>query len=377
MTKLKRKTFWKLVLIVLGVFLFLAGLGIELLFVKICGLLIAVLLLALVWVWKRKLKLPPGIILYVLFLLAFEASLIWSRNRGVTAGHLASFIAGGLFWIAFYNLSSEFSRWLDKIIVILGLVFGGMFIVNHYFGEVLVRPWSLYLPYTHYLNHNNIGDLWALVLTIVAFYLIGKPKNLWCWGLVSLGFYFLAMSQSRSAYVALAVGVIYLAKSQGWTAKYRKILTVFVFLTLALFLFIGGQKSILFSRQYYLQALLGLIHNPFGVGVGNFGVISLDSANHIWGLSGYSSVVHNIVLEIIAGMGVLGVVFVVWLIKRLLELWYREDQQNLIYRAAFFALTANLFFHSAYFVPTMLWLWFMVLGLAQGKPKKNKKLEMY
>lgn len=227
MTKLKRKTFWKLVLIVLGVFLFLAGLGIELLFVKICGLLIAVLLLSLAKVWKRKLKLPPGIILYVLFLIAFEASLIWSRNRGVTAGHLVSFIAGGLFWIAFYNLSSEFSRWLDKIIVILGLVFGGMFIVNHYFGEVLIRPWSLYLPYTHYLNHNNIGDLWALVLTIVAFYLIGKPKNFWYWGLVSLGFYFLAMSQSRSAYVALAVGVIYLAKSQGWTAKYMSIVLPF------------------------------------------------------------------------------------------------------------------------------------------------------
>jgi hypothetical protein len=65
MTKLKRKTFWKLVLIVLGVFLFLAGLGIELLFVKIYGLVVAVLLLSLVWIWKRKLKLPPGIILYL------------------------------------------------------------------------------------------------------------------------------------------------------------------------------------------------------------------------------------------------------------------------------------------------------------------------
>lgn len=362
--QLKGNFFGKFTLVLLGIFLFLAGLGIELLSIKICGLLIAVLLLGLAWTWKRKLKLPPGIILYVLFLLAFEASLIWSRNRGVTADHLVSFIAGGLFWVVFYNLSNELSSRLDKVIIALGIAFGGMFIASHYFGETPIRPWSLYLPYTGYLNHNNIGDFWALVLVIVSFYLIKKPKSFLYWGLVPLGFYFLAMSQSRSAYIALLVGIVYLFKSQGWTAKYRKILTVFVFLTLALFLFIGSQKSLLFNRQYYLQALLGLIHNPFGVGVGNFAVISLDPANHIWGLSNFSSVAHSIVLEIIAGMGVLGAVFVAWLVKRLLELWHREDQQNLIYRAAFFALTANLFFHSTYFVPTMLWLWFMVLGLA-------------
>jgi hypothetical protein len=358
------KNFWKLVLIVLGVFLFLAGLGIELLFVKICGLLIAVLLLSLVWIWKRKLKLPPGIILYLLFLLAFEASLIWSRNRGITAGHLVSFIAGGLFWIAFYNLSDEFGSWLDKVIIALGIAFGGMFIASHYFGETPIRPWSLYLPYTAYFNHNNIGDFWALVLVVVSFYLIKKPKSFLYWGLVPLGFYFLAMSQSRSAYIALLVGIVYLFKSQGWITKYKKIFTVLVFSTLALFLFIGSQKSILLSRQYYLQGLMGLIHNPFGVGMGNFSIISLDPANHLWGLSAYSSVAHNLILEVAAGMGLLGIFFVVWWVRRLVELWDRKDKKNLIYRTAFFTLTANLFFHSTYFVPTMLWLWFMTLGLA-------------
>ena len=172
-----QELFWKLVLVLLCVFLFLAGLGVELFFIKISGLLVGMLLLGLAWLWKRKLKLPAGIVLYALFLLAFELSLFWSRNRVVSIEYLVLFISGGFFWVAFYNLSSEFSPWLDKIIVILGLVFGGMFIVNHYFGEVLIRPWSLYLPYTNYLNHNNIGDLWALVLTITAFYLIGKSKS--------------------------------------------------------------------------------------------------------------------------------------------------------------------------------------------------------
>lgn len=369
MTKLKRKTFWKLVLIVLGVFLFLAGLGIELLFVKICGLLIAVLLLGLAQIWKRKLKLPPGIVLYILFLLAFEASLIWSRNRGVTADHLISFIAGGLFWIAFYNLRDELGSRLDKVIIALGIAFGGMFIASHYFGETPIRPWSLYLPYTGYFNHNNIGDFWALVLVIVSFYLIKKPKSFLYWGLVPLGFYFLAMSQSRSAYIALLVGIVYLFKSQGWITKYKKIFTVLVFSVLALFLFIGSQKSILLSRQYYLQGLMGLIHNPFGVGMGNFDIISLDPANHLWGLSGYSSVAHNLILEVTAGMGLLGIFFVIWWIRRLVELWNRKDKKNLIYRTAFFTLTANLFFHSTYFVPTMLWLWFITLGLSQSKTK--------
>lgn len=121
---------------------------------------------------------------------------------------------------------------------------------------------------------------------------------------------------------------------------------------------------------------MGLYHNPLGVGIGNFGLISTDPENWILGLSHSSIVVHNLVLEMIAGMGVLGVIFTIWFIKVVLKLWQSKDIQNLVYRAAFFALTANFFFHSTYFVPTMLWLWFIFLGISQGGERvvslKNK-----
>ncbi len=69
------------------------------------------------------------------------------------------------------------------------------------------------------------------------------------------------------------------------------------------------------------------------------------------------------------GMGIFGLVFIAWLFKIICDLWSKKFAQNLIYQAVFFALATNFFFHSTYFIPAMLWLWFMVLGLAQADVK--------
>jgi len=361
--------FWILVSGLLGSFLFLAGLGVEPFYIKVYGVLVSLLLIGLAWLWKGKVALPKSFKFYLLFLLLFAISLIWSQDRKFSFEQLLLFLSGGLFWIAFYNLSAEFGRWLDRIVVILGVVFGGLFILNHFWGEVRIRPWGLFLPYTSYYNHNNIGDFWAVVLTIVLFHLIKNKRNVALWILVLLGTYLLFMSQSRAAHVALAVGVIYLAEVEGWIKKYKRLIMITLFLIAVLFLTISAQKTTLFSRQYFVQALVGLFHNPFGVGVGNFGLISTDPANWILGLSHPSIVVHNIVLEIIAGMGILGIVFAVWLVKVSVDLWNRQNKKTLVYQASFFALTANFLFHSTYFVPTMLWLWFAFLGISQGEER--------
>ncbi|MFV1917611.1 MAG: O-antigen ligase family protein [Patescibacteria group bacterium] len=358
---------WLLMAAIIGVFFFIGGLGIEVDVVQYFGVLVGVLLVSLTWLLKRKIKLPRGIILYSLFLIlfiahSFKVSIYSKKSLEV----FSLFFGGGLFWVAAYNLRDELRPYFDKIIIIFGLIFAGLYFFNNLFGDpTLVKPWSLYAQASAFVNHNHIGDLWAVVLTVAAFYAAKKPKSLYIWILIPLGVYLLVASQSRSAYVALAVGVSCLAKELGLIGRYKKAFVLFIVLILALFLYVGTQKSILFSRPYYMQAIVGFIRTPQGVGVGNFGIISKDPANHILGLSGFSSVAHNIVLEVMTGLGILGLVFVGWFIKILYELWKKSSSKELVYKATFFALTANFLFDTTYFIPVMLWLWFTALGLSQ------------
>lgn len=362
------KKFWILISGLLGSFLFLGGLGVKMVFLQFLGVVIGMLILVLAIFLKREIVLPSGFFLYTLFLILFFVhTVIISQDRAKSLEYFSLFFGGGLFWLIFYNLGKEFRPWIDKLIIILGLVFGGLFIYHNYFVEAQIKPRSLYFLSSIYRNHNHLGDFWAVVLIITAFFLARKPKNVLLWALVPLGVYFLAISQSRASYVALAVGAIYLAKVKDWVNKYKIISKIFTLLIVALFLYIGTQKSILFSRPYFVQGILGFVRNPQGVGVGNFGIISSDVANHILGMSGFSTSAHNIVLEVMTGMGVLGVIFVVWLVTILVELSRYKDQKSLIYRAVFFAVTANFFFDATYFIPGMLWLWFGSLGLSQGE----------
>jgi hypothetical protein len=98
--------------------------------------------------------------------------------------------------------------------------------------------------------------------------------------------------------------------------------------------------------------------------MGNFREISKDPGNHILGFWGFSSVAHNIALEVLSGLGILGFVFVYWLYKVLSDLWSDKSKKNILYKSVFFALTVNFLFDSTYFIPTMLWLWFTTLGLS-------------
>jgi len=354
---------------ILSIVLLIAGLGMETFYVNLSGVLLTLFGLGIIWRKKRKLKLPKGVFLYLLFLLIFEISLfLHDENRGLGFSYFLLYLAGGGFWLLGYNLRKELFKHFDKVIVGLGIVFAGLyFVFNFIISDPKIKALSLFLPYTAYMNHNNIGDLWAVVLVIVVLYLIKNLKNLWYWLLVILGIFLLYKSKSRSAYVALMVGIWYLFNSKGWIEKYKKVFYGLMITAVILFLIIGLQKSILFQRQYYIQAIAGLIDNPMGVGIGNFGKISENEKYHIWGLSDFSLWAHSIVLEILSGLGVWGGVFVVWLVKIVKDVWEKKDKNTLIYRAVFFCLLTNMLFHSTYFLPAMLWMWFLSLGLSQDE----------
>jgi len=357
------RMFWHLILLLLGMLLFFGGLGVKVALVQYLGALVGLVLLILALVWKKRFKLPYGIGLYLLFLLALAASTIWNQGKKVSLEYLILFVGGGLFWLVFYNLKEKLRDGILWVVIFLGLAFAELFVMNQASGEIVFRYQSLFLPNTPYLQHNHMGDFWAVVLVAAAYFLL-RDKKWWTWSLIGLGGYFLLVSLSRSSYVALAVGIFYLFTRGKWLAKYRKVLWFFLGLALALSLFAGTTKTILFSRPYFVQAVLGFMRNPWGVGMGNFYIISSNPANQLLGMHGLSGFTHNLVLEFMVGMGFLGLIFVAWLTRVMLSLWQDKDPQNLPFQAIFITLGVNFLFDYTYIIPTMVWLWFMVLGLS-------------
>ncbi len=367
-----KNNFWKFILVLVGALLFLGGLGVETIIVQYVGILVGILLLVLSIVWRKKIEFPSGSLLYIIFLALMSLSMTWSKDGQASFEYLTLFLSGGLFWVSFYNLRKEFKGGFGKLVIILGLIFGILFVASSLLGVGSVNGRSLYLQASMSKNHNHLGDLWAPVLVVIGYLLIKTQKRLY-WLLAAIGVYFLAISLSRAAYVALAAGLIYLFAKQGWLVKHKKALKLFMLVFVALSIFAGAQKITLLSRPYFGQAIVGFTRNPLGVGMGNFGILSSDPANHLLGMSGFSSIAHNIVLEILTGMGVFGFAFLAWLIVILKEVWSNNKKKDIIYQAIFVSLGVNFLFDTTYFVPAMLWLWFTALGLAQTK-KNNKKI---
>ena len=351
-----------------GNLLFLAGLGIEISIVQYAGVVFGILLLVLSIVWQKKIKFPPGSLSYIIFLALMLLSITWSKDRQASFEYLVLFSGGGLFWVSFYNLKKELEGGFAKLIIILGLIFGMMFIASSLLGINSINAKSLYLQASIYKNHNHLGDLWALVLVVIAYSLIKTQKRLY-WLIASVGVYFLVVSLSRAAYVALAAGLIYLFTKQSWSARYKKALKLFALVFVVLFVFAGAQKITLFSRPYFVQGIVGFVRSPLGVGMGNFSIISSDQANHLFGMDAFSSIAHNIILEILTGMGVFGFVFLVWLAIILKNVWHNNKKNDIIYQTLFVVLGVNFLFDTTYFIPTMLWLWFASLGLSLSKTK--------
>jgi hypothetical protein len=189
--------------------------------------------------------------------------------------------------------------------------------------------------------------------------------------LILIGGYFLAVSLSRSAYFALVVGVVYLFNKNDWYERYKAKFWIVVGFVVLFFIGSGFLKQTLLSRQYFVQAVLGAIDNPLGVGMGNFGTVSQDTSYHIFNLNSYSSLVHNLFLEVFVGLGVFGALFAYWVFKDMWEMVKKKDKKTLVYEAGAITLVANFFFDTTYIIPTMLWLFFILLGLSKkGEIKK-------
>ena len=352
----------KLILpIVLTTLLFVGGLGLALYSLPVIA---TFLLLILILLFKRRaIILPRGFYPYLIFLFFSALSLFWSVDKKESLRFLFIFISSGLFWILAFNYKKELYAHFEKLLVFLGLAYGLLFFVLVVTGTP-IPGWGIYSFTSHYQNHNHIGDLWGVVLLVPVYNLLRKRKNFPNLLLLGTGLFFLLISLSRSAYLSFAVALTFLLIRLGILPKFRRVFIFAVIISVALFIYASLVKPTFETRIYFIQALLGFRYYPFGVGLGNFSVISKMFEGPIFGLASYSIYVHNIALEAISGLGILGLSFVFWLFSAVEDV-FKSSKQNIIFASVFIFLLVNFLFDRTYVVPSMLWLWFMALGLAQ------------
>ncbi|OGM21190.1 hypothetical protein A2714_03220 [Candidatus Woesebacteria bacterium RIFCSPHIGHO2_01_FULL_38_9] len=362
-----RKIFEKFVSVFLIILFVLGGLGLSLgLFVSVC-LLYVLCLLIIIRPKLKDFRFPPTYGLYSLFLLFFFINFLWSENEGQSLIYFFLFLYGFFFWGLAYNLKDKLVNF-KKLVITLGIVFGVITLIYLAFDNTLnINAFSLVHFAVAPLHHHHIGDFWVIVLIVIGSEYTKRKNMKWLIFLL-FGFYFLFLSLSRSAYLALALGSLYFIAKSG-KARSISIFKIYIVIAVVLFLYSSFQKSTLFAHIGYIgQSLIGFINNPFGVGVGNFEKISTDPRNVFLGLGSGSTSTHNIILEIMTGMGILGISFIVWLFKILKSIIKSEVDESLLYRTVFITLTVNFLFDYTYLIPTMLWIWFVSLGLVQNKP---------
>lgn len=310
--------------------------------------------------FKNKLSVvPPGFISYVVFIFILSVYEIAGKTGSFSLHFILLFSGGMLFWLISYNLNKDIGK---KYVFILFLTVIFLVLSNLYnliFNSGKYCYWCLIYPFS--VNHNHIGDLIVLALLpgFDNFKLLPPvASNV----LRITGGIILLLSRSRSALVSLTLATLYLLRGKLQKGTVVKITG----LAALLFIVLSFTKGTLFSRIYYLQALYGFKISPLGVGMGNFSGISEMSANIVKGNNAFSMFVHNIALEVLAGVGIFALPFFVFLFQAIRSV-IKNKSIDRYPQALFLALTVSFLLDSTYLSPTLMWLWMFFLGLSQSR----------
>ena len=362
--------FFYFFLFLIGALLFIGGLGFEKNLVEGMGVILGTILLSSLYFKNKKISFPYGFSYYLVFLLLALLSQIWSLESPKGTEYLFLFATGGLFWLSFYNLKTDkkFTEIFGWSLIILGILFAFIYILSVLFDKSLAWSFSLAAPYTS--NHHHLGDYWVLPLLFLLTKIMKKKKLIYLL-LILLGISILAFSLSRSSYVSFALGAFIIFHKE-ISPRIKSALKKVVILSAAIFLMASLFKTTLYSRIYFLQGLGGIIKHPLGVGLGNFSIVSEEFARTFSAQPIFSSLAHNIFLEVLVGMGILGIIFLYWYYRVCTNI-LKNISSKALYGGIFFALSANFFFDTTYVIPSMLWLWFVNLGLAQASLRAHKR----
>lgn len=348
----------------LGTSLFLAGVWQK---GYVYGLVGALLLIGML-VWGRRGKISRQLFQYLVIILLMGLTLLWSKNMEMVFGNFVVFLLGGG-WMYVGSLMGKeagLEKKLVWMITFLGLGWLSIFLFQEVFIEGMrIGSRGLVWWGTHTKDHHHLGDWWALVVLSQLWLIqtgekIKKRKN----GYINLllilvGVVWIYFSRSRSAILSVILGSLYMFKSK---IGKEKLIRWVLLLSVLSFLFLGLSKPTFLNRQYWVQGVVGWWRYPFGLGMGNFGELSGDVRNHVFGLSNYSSVAHNVLLEFLVGMGVLGLSFWWWFIKYVIEPFVVGKRKPFLVGGLVLALGINFLFDYTYFISPMWWMFMFLMG---------------
>lgn len=345
--------------------LFVGSLGIYLLSFQLFVLILLAIFSFWIFLKRKGVSIPKYFVLYLFFLLVMQVHALTIGNNLESLSFFLTYLIGGIFYLFFANKRYN-NGFIGRLILSLGFLLGIAYFVNTYVLHGTIYEWSLFSSTSLYKNHNHIGDLWSMVLIVAVYLGISKKRNYYFLFLIP-GLYFLLISLSRSAYLSLLVGLlIIILKTRLSVKKWIGPMLIFAVL---LFFYAGYFKTTLYARPYYVQAIAGFLDHPNGVGIGRFGTISSNSKYWLFGMSGFSFYTHDILLEFLSGMGFYGTVFIIFYFLSLIRALSRNV--FVLQQALFASLSVNFLFDTTYFVPSMVWIWFILLGQIMGQSKKT------
>ncbi|HLE49176.1 MAG TPA: hypothetical protein VI819_04080 [Patescibacteria group bacterium] len=332
--------------------------------VGISGLALASLTLFIIYQKSKTIELPPAYFPLLIFMGILIVGQLTTFDFASSLRFLPMFLVGFIMMIVAYNLPVTGKKYFEKAIIVCGIIFLIVYIVNRFGKSPFIHSLSIPLYATRNFNHSHIGDFWAVILVIGFYYLVNSTKTNFYNLITPLSIPVLAASISRASFVAAGIGVGLITLRENLFNKHKLLIAGAAGLFLVMFLLASVNKSVISSRPYFLQAVKGILDNPVGVGLGNFYFISREVTFGSGGNLPFSFYTHNLILEMMISSGILSLPFVIWFSYVLFLSWRSYQLKKNVFALIFIVLSVNFMFDYTYFIPTMLWVWFSALGFA-------------
>jgi len=309
-----------------------------------------------------------------LFCLALIVSISFSQDKLTSFEELYKYVCGLSLFIIAASMDEKKKKFLIYTLagpaVIIGLMaiyqyfFGFQHLLNYLANKANIDPFvfdyieqrRVFLPF---VTPNILGGYLAMIIAAC----LAIKNRVWIIAPLLIA---LLLTKSIGALIALCLGLALYSCLCGGGSKKR---AIFVF---GLLLIIGGivitrstfQKEhaqpafSLIARMDYWKDTLTVIktHYLTGVGIGNF---NLPECRYT----------HNSYLQILAEMGPLGLIALLWLLSSVFRLAFKnlKDSQRETQIAALLAASAIFLAHNfidfSFFLPEVSFIWWMITGL--------------
>ena len=313
---------------------------------------------------KKTLIIPKHFLIFTIFALILHLYIPFVQDK-IQPFYYSAVISEALFyWLIFYNI--EGGKLIAKrIFITFSILYSSILLITKTFDlNFFALAESIFqeAPNKHY--YYNCFWVPAIILLFEKELKKIKKDRLI---LIIAGIVFLIISDSRTSFVAFVLSIVYMIYKRYFVIELkRKYIMIPVLLMGVLFVYLGVQKTTLFSRPYFAQSIQSFPQNPLGVGFGNFAQISDTFRGNENDWTPFSGNVHNIILESLSGVGVFTILLVAFLFLIIKDVLLSKSE-GIVWGAVVIFILTSFMFDSSYAIPCFIWLLFISLGIFQSK----------